>query len=306
MQLRPGILFFSFLVLGLKIFSQDVIYLTNGTKFTGLIKEITITEVKYKNENNPNGPTYVIAKNDVLLIEYKNGSVDVINKNPKSFSPVKEAVVEKKAEPAKKPADLNYINKNTVMINGIALANADLTFLYDREFLDSHLSATALVGYNFNNVMTWPNNYFQQLANSKKNYDLGLGINYYSSNRRKTQYFVGVLIKYMSYSYDKTIPGPDIVVGGFTYPGPSTLKRTTDFQLAPMIVNGFQIRISPTINYKLFVGIGSFAPHGDLNDALNLSSAASSSSSSTGSSSGSSASSLLPKMYLGMCFGYRF
>ncbi|MGZ3884681.1 MAG: hypothetical protein ACXVPD_10825, partial [Bacteroidia bacterium] len=233
------------------VFSQDVLYLNNGTKFTGLVKEINITEIKYKNENNPNGPTYVIAKSDVLFIEYKNGTIDVINKNPRSLSPIKEVkepVAVKKEEP--KPAtDINYINKNVIMINGIALANADLTLLYDREFANSRLSATALVGYNFNNVVTWPNLFVANLPNAKKNYDIGLGVNYYTSNRRKTQYFVGVLIKYMYFSYDKTVQGPDQIINGFPFPGASTTKRASDYQLAPMIVNGFQIRVSPTINY---------------------------------------------------------
>ena len=83
MGMKKSLLIISTLLLsfiGLK--AQDLIYLNNGTKFQGIVKEISPTELKYKSVNNPDGPSYVIAKNTVLFIEYKNGTVDVINKNP--------------------------------------------------------------------------------------------------------------------------------------------------------------------------------------------------------------------------------
>ncbi len=284
----------SFLFLTGILHSQDVIYLNNGSKFEAVVKEITPNEIKYKNFNNAEGPTYVISKNDVLLIEYKTGTVDVINKNPRSVSPFKTEFVEvKKEEKKKDPIDLYYINKNSLMINGIALANADITFLYDREFAKSHLSVTVLGAYNFNKHAEWPNAYIQSLSNAKKDYDIGLGINFYPAVNKKAQYFVGILVKYMSFSYQKTVTDSIYNAALGAYFQTTTYKPAQDYQIATMIVNGFQVRISPTINYKLFVGLGGWSAGGDLKEALN-----------------NKNSPYLPttqlKIYVGMCFGYRF
>ncbi len=287
-------IFIGFILISSSLISQDVLYLNNGSKFEAVVKEITPNEVKYKNFNNPDGPTYVITKGDVLLIEYKTGAIDIINKNPQSLSPVKTEPVEiKKEEKKKDKVDLNYLNKNSLMINGVALANADITFLYDREFAKGHLSVTALGGYNFNKHTEWPNAYIQALKPSKKEYDIGLGVNFYPNVTRKAQYFVGILVKYMSYSYQREVIDStyNATLGAYFYT--STFKPAQDYQLATMIVNGFQIRISPTIMYKLFVGLGGWSAHGDLRDALN-----------TKNSPYYPSTQL--KIYLGMCFGYRF
>jgi hypothetical protein len=169
MQLKYCFILFCFISFLGEFRSQDILYLNNGSKFEAIVKEITPTEVKYKNFNNPDGPTYVITKGDVLLVEYKNGTVEVLNKNPITVAPQKNEPEPQKIEKKKtSPADLNYVNKNSIMINGIALANADITFLYDRELLNGHLSVTALGGYNFNPKMTWPNLFIQQLTAAKK------------------------------------------------------------------------------------------------------------------------------------------
>lgn len=284
--------------------SQDVLYLNNGSKFEATVKEITPSEVKYKNFNNPEGPTYVITKGDVLLIEYSNGIIEILNKNPHSVSPVKlETEEQKKPEHKQNPMDMYYANKNSLMINGIALANSDITLLYDREFAQGKFSVTVLGGYNFNEKVTLLNSNIRTLSTAKKNFDIGLGINYYTSIKRKTQYFCGILVKYMNFSYQKTIHDSSFVAipaPGF-YFQTTTFKPAQDYQLATMIVNGIQVRLTPTVNYKLFVGLGGWTPHADLKEAMK-----------TGGSGNNTAPTsyyeppFRIKIYLGMCFGYRF
>lgn len=281
------ILLFSFPFHGM--FSQDIIYLNNGTKFEATVKEITPSEIKYKNVSNPDGPTYVIAASDVLFVEFKNGTVEVINKNPKPYSPQASTPTAGEEKKVKKPTetDLHYLNKNAIMINGMALANADITLFYERDLLQSHLGITVMGGYNFNRVATWPNLYLHQLNNPKKNYDVGLGINFYPSNRRKAQYFMGILAKYMSYSFDREVITEE-EINGFMFQKITT-EKAQGYQLAGMFVNGVQYRITPTINYKIFVGIGPFTADDDLKKEMSNNGTVS-----------------IPKMYLGLCIGYRF
>jgi hypothetical protein len=59
--------------------AQDVITLKNGNEIKAKVAEISDTEIKYKRFDNLDGPTIVIAKNEVFIIKYENGTREVIN-----------------------------------------------------------------------------------------------------------------------------------------------------------------------------------------------------------------------------------
>ncbi len=307
MRFNSILLFFGFMIITDLVLGQDVIYKIDGSKFSGQVTEITPEELKYKSAENPTGPTYVVSIQTILLIEYKNGTIEYVTKDPKTVVPGKDGEdpdkgKNKPSSKIKKPEnDLLYLNKNTLLLNGAALANADITFLYDREFLNGHLSANALAGYNFNPHVTWPNSFVRQLAHTKKNYDLGFGINLYPITGTKVQYYLGMLFKYMNYSYDKEVPVYQ-TINGNVYKTGIEYQKTTDYQFSTLLVNGIQVRITPTFNYKIFLGLGGFNAKGELYDKLNDNGG---SSSSNGSSTGSSIRTF-PKMYIGTCFGFRF
>ena len=61
--------------------AQDTIYTRNGETVAAKVYEITSTEIKYRKPSNPDGPLYVMSKDDVAVIEYKNGSKDVFQKD---------------------------------------------------------------------------------------------------------------------------------------------------------------------------------------------------------------------------------
>ena len=121
-------------------YCQDVLYTTAGSKLKGKVTEINTKDIKYKDFNNLEGPTYVIAKADVVLIQYSNGTTEVINDNPNTLAPKLTATVapiEKPIEkPASKPFDKNdpyakgkkgekkdynlyYLNSNMISINAL-------------------------------------------------------------------------------------------------------------------------------------------------------------------------------------------
>ncbi len=60
-------------------YSQDVIYMINGDSLISKITEINIENIKYKNYNNLEGPQYIISKEGVSKIVFKNGVEQIIN-----------------------------------------------------------------------------------------------------------------------------------------------------------------------------------------------------------------------------------
>lgn len=57
--------------------SQDVITYKNGNEAKVKVIEITSTEVKFKKEENLDGPVYSVLKSEVFMILYANGNKEV-------------------------------------------------------------------------------------------------------------------------------------------------------------------------------------------------------------------------------------
>ena len=170
------------------------------------------------------------------------------------------------------------MNPNLISINALALANGDVTLMYDRDFYNSKLSLSVLGGYNFNTRMGFLNGLIDNSReHAKKNYDVGLGINFMPNNTKRCQYFVGLLGKYMSYTYDNPMN---------TSNNQLLFTKATGYQMAIMVTNGWFMRISPNFNFKVFGSFGIPINSPELkSNTSNI---------------------ILPKVYLGYCFGYRF
>jgi hypothetical protein len=286
--MNRALFIFIFLVLGFLSYSQDILYLSNGDKLSAKITEINPTDVKYKDFTNLGGPTYVISNSELVLIQYSNGTTQVINSNPRPIEPKKESPVTTNAKLLEtkktKLPNLYYMNSNLLSINALALTNGDVTLIYDRELFNCKMSVSFLGGYNFNSRMGVLNSFISDTKdNAKKNYDVGLGINYMPKNTKRVQYFIGVLGKYMSYNYKNVID---------TTNNQKKYADASAYQLAIMLTNGWVYRISPFFNFKIFGSIGvpinstnlqTTNSRGNIRDYTHS-----------------------PKIYLGYCFGYRF
>lgn len=268
------------------LYSQDKLYITSGTKIQCKISEISSTQIKYKDITNLDGPNYVILRSDVVMIEYANGVVDVINDNPPNILPKTEIVKpslnvpepnsKKTITKPKKDFNLYYLNPNFISINALALANGDLTLFYDRDLLNNRLSLTFLGGYNFNPRMGGLNLFIADSKSAaKKLYDFGAGVNFMPRNTARVQYFAGILTKYMAYNYQEVID---------TTNNQKKFINAKGYQFAIMISNGWLFRISPDFSFKLFGSIGVPINSTPLNSSYRG----------------------IPKVYLGYCFGYRF
>jgi hypothetical protein len=56
---------------------QDVIVKKNGDEIKAKVEEVLATEIKYRKFENLTGPLYSMAKSEIFMIKYENGSKDV-------------------------------------------------------------------------------------------------------------------------------------------------------------------------------------------------------------------------------------
>lgn len=62
-------------------YAQDTITKRNGEEIQAKVLEITINAIKYKRFDNLEGPVIHIAKNEVFLITYENGTKETFTDN---------------------------------------------------------------------------------------------------------------------------------------------------------------------------------------------------------------------------------
>ena len=69
---------------GVMAMAQDVITKKNGDDIKAKVLEVGTSEVRYKLFEEPNGATYSLKKNDILLITYETGRKEVFNERANS------------------------------------------------------------------------------------------------------------------------------------------------------------------------------------------------------------------------------
>ncbi|CAN5447538.1 hypothetical protein BH09BAC1_BH09BAC1_02010 [soil metagenome] len=69
--------------------AQDNIVFKDGTEVKAKVQEITTTEVVYKRHDNMAGPVYRIERNKVFIIQFENGTSEVVT--PVNFNQVPTA-----------------------------------------------------------------------------------------------------------------------------------------------------------------------------------------------------------------------
>lgn len=74
--MKHSILFILFLMASLVAGAQDTIYKRSGEIISAKIAEISTAEVKYRRFTMPDGPVFVIGRNEVQKIRFANGVVD--------------------------------------------------------------------------------------------------------------------------------------------------------------------------------------------------------------------------------------
>ena len=79
-------------------FAQDVIFKSSGEEIKAKIVEIEDLKVKYRKFDNLEGPIYNMAKSEILLIRYQNGSIEVFKDNSAPAPATQPAPVQPRQE----------------------------------------------------------------------------------------------------------------------------------------------------------------------------------------------------------------
>ena len=75
------LLCFICLLLGCVLYAQDIITQKDGTDIQAKVTEVGISQISYKKYSNLDGPTYIINKDDILMITYENGEREIYTSN---------------------------------------------------------------------------------------------------------------------------------------------------------------------------------------------------------------------------------
>lgn len=242
--MRAALLFtclFLFSLLG----AQDRIVLLNGAEKKGRILEIGPEIIKYDYE----GIQISVATDDVLFLEFKNGTVEIINTPEKSV-----VYVPREVEDTKPIRDKQQVDKNNLItVNTLGLLNADAALFYERFFAKKQIGLSLMGAYNFNNYVGAANIFLITLSNAKKHYDLGAMLSYYFAEiKTKRQIYAGVLFKYTYFTFSRT------VLAG-TPPG-SVINYvpSSGYQMATIFTIGTQQALGENFVIKTIFGLGGF------------------------------------------------
>jgi hypothetical protein len=77
--MKTTLLFCLFWLVAFCSFSQDTLFFKNSVKSVVIVKEISPTEVQYKKIDMPDGPVYIVERNDIEKIVFRNGTTEALN-----------------------------------------------------------------------------------------------------------------------------------------------------------------------------------------------------------------------------------
>lgn len=233
----------------LRFQAQDKVYFLNGTSRVCKVLEISPDELLVEDGNG----TATLARGDVLLILFKNGTVETIT------TPEKSAVYNPSL-PKQSTSNNTYYKSNFISLNTLALCNADLSVFYEY-ITKSKIAGFGFMGaYNFNTRSSLQNLFISMLQNSKKNYDAGVTVNLYPGKfSRRTGFYIGLMTKYTHFSFNVI----NKTGNGVTY------KSANGSQLATLIMTGTHTGFPNNFFIKTMAGIGAFKLNGDYKKEMN-------------------------------------
>lgn len=243
--------------------AQDKIYFLDGSSKTGKVLEISSDQITLQTQSEPE----VFLKSSILLIEFKNGSVEAIN------TPTRTVIYNAANTPSleKTPRarqEIDLFNYNLGSLNTLALCNADVSGFYERLLPGKQFGVGLMAAYNFNVYANASNFFIAVLNNAKKKYDLGVYANFYPTGfEKRTTFYYGLLFKYMSFTFTKVTEEPVPVGSGLS----PTLKYepAEGSQLATIFTCGTHSIFKNKFFIKTIFGLGGFNLRGDYRQQYN-------------------------------------
>ena len=107
--------------------AQDTIFYKNASKVVVFVKEVSQTEVQYKKIELPDGPMYILSKNDIDKIVYKNGYTEII----KLTEPLEKNTIQSLSSTTNQSVQVD-INYDKISYNDTKKRHSSLLYLIDR------------------------------------------------------------------------------------------------------------------------------------------------------------------------------
>ncbi|RLD85332.1 MAG: hypothetical protein DRJ09_13055 [Bacteroidetes bacterium] len=165
----------------ISLFSQDYIYTRNNNRIAAKDVTIDITEVRYKEFNNPAGSEMAIKSNDISLIAFADGRLQF-------FEPVKKIVMR------------NEFNKNLFTYHLADLIVNNFTISYER------INKSGKIGFEI--PLSLGYGHYAQIDDIVNQFYTGLSVNFYPTGQGKWRFITGPgfrvgSAKWDYYSYDE-------------------------------------------------------------------------------------------------------
>lgn len=275
--------------------AQDRIYLMDGTCKVAKVLEIAPDQITVV-ELSESGAPFVdanetIFKNQIVLIEFKNGAIEFFNVPQQSLVVHPNGRVNK---PAARNAD-GFSFQNFASLNTLALCNSDISGFFEHLSANKRAGFGLMAAYNFNRYVTVQNAFIAILNNAKKNYDIGAFVNLYPSQfKKRNTFYCGILFKYTSFNFTSLI---EENIGNSVHIKYIPSKGS---QLATLFTIGGHTQLSKTVFLKTIAGLGGFNLRGAYKQQFNYQMNANNTSTTPYNTR------FLPKIYLGANLGFNF
>lgn len=233
--------------------------------------------------------TEQINKQDVLFIQYKNGSIEKYN------SPKEDVIFSNDTDLpiVDKRGDNDVFLFNQTSINTLALCNADVAGFYERILPKKQCGIGVMGAYNFNTTSGFSNLFISVLSGAKKKYDLGCYVNFYPGKfQKRNVLYMGLMMKYTAFDFMRVVEEPSSV----------KYVPASAGQLATMVTVGGQHYLAQHFFVKTLFGLGGFNLRGVYREQYNYA-INSALSGSAGSRKPSNVGFLL-KLYVGLNIGF--
>lgn len=147
------------LLLSFGIYAQDIIVTTDAKKIEAKITEVTKSEIRYKEKDYPDGPTFVLATEDVNSITYANGKVVLYNQTAANPEPQPEQPVIDESL-----AEILLVSGQIITAHIATMKSDGITYETDGKQITLSASEIAKVTLLYNGQVR----YYSQSPNDKK------------------------------------------------------------------------------------------------------------------------------------------
>lgn len=283
--MKQLVLFFGMFLLAVCAFAQDRIYFKNGKITEAKILEINKTDISYKRQDNPDGPTYRDLKTDIDKLVYANGMVENFTVAKKEIqnntAPAVTAAPEKTQEPEKAKWQFKR-NAITYSVSDVLFKRATLAYehilgtgylgikipvsfglgsnkVFDVDYLNSYTNQNASDQYYYENYVPPDESKYTSIIRTNT---VGVEFNAYPFGQHPVSFFVGPAFYYgwVDYKYDETHYFSVLAgTGSYTYTTYDyTVKSKKDkcISYSGMINTGFAFKNSSDFSINLQIGLG--------------------------------------------------